>query len=64
MKSKVTELVLKQTLRTRTSDISVGVSMKLSRITKLELTYTKMRRLIWLQTPTACCLGKGITSLS
>jgi len=57
MKGKVTELEtnIKNFCR---------VSMTLSRVSKLELTYRRMRRVIWLQTPTACCLGGGIISLS
>ena len=61
---KVNLLNLKQILRTRISDTSVGASMTLSRVTKLEPTYRRLGRFIWLQTPTACCLGGGIISLS
>jgi len=55
---------LKLIVRSKILGTCIGASMTLRRVTSLELIQWRMRRVIWLQTPTVIWLGGGNISPS
>jgi hypothetical protein len=62
LRAKIDELENKSKIKI--SEAYIGVSMTIKRGTSLDLTYKRMRSVIWLQTPTVFWLGRENISLS